>query len=126
MSTSVPTGSKAIGSPNLYKKWWLRSPDTDIDGRARYVSSYGVVYGSVYGSGGVTRSYGRTISPDSFMYYNYTSFYVIEDGSMITYAVEYSYEINKFGSNFLLNNDTIKLSVAFISRNKIHKKRFSR
>ena len=25
------------------------------------------------------------------MYYNYTSFYVIEDGSMITYAVEYSY-----------------------------------
>ena len=25
------------------------------------------------------------------MYYNYTSFYVMEDGSMITYAVEYSY-----------------------------------
>ena len=37
-------------------------------------------------------SYGRTISPDSFMYYNYTSFYVIEDGSMITYAVEYFYD----------------------------------
>ena len=31
------------------------------------------------------------LSPDAFMYYNYTSFYVIEDGSMITYAVEYSY-----------------------------------
>ena len=25
------------------------------------------------------------------MYYNYTSFYVMEDGSMITHAVEYSY-----------------------------------
>lgn len=34
---------------------------------------------------------GAFISPDSFMYYNYTSFYVMEDGSMITYAVEYSY-----------------------------------
>lgn len=33
---------------------------------------------------------------------------------------------NKFGSNFLLNNDTIKLSVAFISRNKIHKIDFQR
>ena len=32
-------------------------------------------------------------SPDAFMYYNYTSFYVMEDGSMITYAVEYSYGI---------------------------------
>lgn len=31
------------------------------------------------------------LSLDSFMYYNYTSFYIIEDGSMITYAVEYSY-----------------------------------
>ena len=31
------------------------------------------------------------LSPDAFMYYNYTSFYVMEDGSMITYAVEYSY-----------------------------------
>lgn len=34
--------------------------------------------------------------------------------------------VNKFGSNFLLNNDTIKLSVAFISRNKIHKIDFQR
>ena len=25
------------------------------------------------------------------MYYNYTSFYVMEDGNMIRYAVEYSY-----------------------------------
>ena len=39
----------------------------------------------------VLASYGRIQSLDSFMYYNYTSFYVMEDGSMITYAVEYSY-----------------------------------
>ena len=31
------------------------------------------------------------ISSDSFMYYNYTSFYVIEDGIMIRYVVECSY-----------------------------------
>ena len=31
------------------------------------------------------------ILPDLFMYYNYTSFYVIEDGSMIAYAIEYFY-----------------------------------
>ena len=56
------------------------------------VKSDGVVYSSNYY---VDNSYGRTISPDSFMYYNYTSFYVIEDGSMIRYAVEYFYRINK-------------------------------
>lgn len=44
-----------------------------------------------YDGSNVSGSYGRIISPDSFMYYNYTSFYVMEDGSMITYAVEYSY-----------------------------------
>lgn len=27
----------------------------------------------------------------SFMHYNYTSFYIIEDGSMTTYAIEYFY-----------------------------------
>ena len=34
---------------------------------------------------------GGVYSPDSFMYYNYTSFYVMEDGSMITHSIEYSY-----------------------------------
>ena len=38
-------------------------------------------------------------SPDAFMYYNYTSFYVMEDGSMITYAVEYSYGNNLISSH---------------------------
>ena len=45
------------------------------------VGDFGYVYYGSYGS----------ISPDAFMYYNYTSFYVMEDGSMITYAVEYPY-----------------------------------
>ena len=40
-----------------------------------------IVNDSVMQFTNVINSYGRR-SPDSFMYYNYTSFYVIEDGSM--------------------------------------------
>ena len=79
-------------SKYIQKYWWLRSPPTDWVEGACLVYSSGDVY---YGKHNVRNSYGRTISPDSFMYYNYTSFYVIEDGSMITYAVEYFYGINK-------------------------------
>ena len=51
--------------------------------------------GDVYYNGGNV-SYGRTILPDSFMYHNYTYFYVIKDGSMYTYAIEYSYGVSSF------------------------------
>ena len=64
-----------------------RSPGTSYDYVAWYVRPSGDVDGNR-----ATVSYGRR-SPDAFMYYNYTSFYVMEDGSMITYAVEYSYGI---------------------------------
>ena len=67
------------------------SPDTGNRLNPCVIMNHGVVAGynfSIF----VYDSYGRR-SPDSFMYYNYTSFYVIEDGSMITYAVEYSYGI---------------------------------
>ena len=76
--------------PNIKKYWWLRSPSTifGVGDVAWYVTSSGVV-DSFYSN--IDLSYGRPISSDSFMHYNYTSFYVMEDGSMITYAVEYSY-----------------------------------
>ena len=108
----------------LIKYWWLRSPSIDYSNSASRTGSGGDVYyrgdyvaysygrrspftnyvyyahfvwldGDVYYNYFVGSSHGRTISPDSFMYYNYTSFYVIEDGSMIRYAVEYFYRINK-------------------------------
>ena len=80
-----------IGPPSPYNYWWLRSPLTDYYSTlACFMTPSGVV---VYYNDGdnVNDSYGRTISPDSFMHYNYTSFYVMEDGSMITYAVDYFY-----------------------------------
>ena len=86
--SAFPTGSRVIGPPNPYKYWWLRSPYTGTTVHAYYVRSDGDVDFNGYTVYNV--SYGR-ISPDSFMYYNYTSFYLIEDGSMITYAVEYFY-----------------------------------
>lgn len=56
------------------------------------VYTSGVVGGNYYdGYYDGYDSYGCFNSPDAFMYYNYTSFHVMEDGSMITYAVEYSY-----------------------------------
>ena len=93
LTTAIPTVSRVIGPPNPYNYWWLRSPYTDYIGDYYYgawhVTSLGAV-GVSYNV--VIDSYGRIyFSPDSFMYYNYTSFYVIEDGSMSTYAVEYSY-----------------------------------
>ena len=71
----------------IHKYWWLRSPDMNYVDYVCHVRSDGDVddFGYVYYG-----SYG-SISPDAFMYYNYTSFYVMEDGSMTTYAVEYSY-----------------------------------
>lgn len=76
---------------NSINYWWLRSPRTSGIGYiAWFVTLSGVVYHGNLGDSVSTDSYGR-LSPDSFMYYNYTSFYVMEDGSMITYAVEYSY-----------------------------------
>ena len=72
----------------LINYWWLRSPDMANGYGAYFVRSSGDLDSRDFNLG---YSYGRTISPDSFMYYNYTSFYVIEDGSMITYAVEYFY-----------------------------------
>lgn len=83
--------------------WWLRSPSSyrslsddgtyweEITNIAFYLYNGGDCSDGFYVGGRVARSYGRTISPDAFMYYNYTSFYIMEDGSMITYAVEYSY-----------------------------------
>ena len=86
----IPTGAFiSINYSKFFQNyWWLRSPSSyrslsDDDG--------GDCSDGFYVGGRVTRSYGRIISPDAFMYYNYTSFYVMEDGSMITYAVEYSY-----------------------------------
>ena len=79
-----------IGPPSPYNYWWLRSPGTGDSGIAWYINPSGGV--GTNGDGDVDySSYGRTISPDSFMHYNYTSFYVMEDGSMITYAVDYFY-----------------------------------
>ena len=77
---------------------WLRSPGTDWGVYAYLVSPSGDVnYSGI--NYDVSPSYGR-LSPDSFMYYNYTSFYIKwKDGSMITYAVEYSYGRKKITCN---------------------------
>ena len=86
----IPTG---ILNP---RKFSFRSPGlNNYDYQAYFVIPDGVVDG-VWN---VTDSYGRC-SPDSFMYYNYTSFYVMEDGSMITHSVEYSYGIAFTSRNF--------------------------
>ena len=54
----VPTVSRAIGPPTLYKNWWLRSPFTDYDNYACLV----VPSGDVYDSYDVDYSYGRIIA----------------------------------------------------------------
>ena len=75
--SAVPTGAFVRQTiPKFYNYWWLRSPDTYSGGYAWIVTPSGVVdgYDHYYY---VWDSYGRTISPDSFMYYNYTSFYLI-------------------------------------------------
>ena len=76
--------------PKFYKYWWLRSPHTNSSVIFGYSAGLVKPSGDVDNGSNIDNSYGRR-SPDSFMYYNYTSFYVIEDGSMITYAVEYFY-----------------------------------
>ena len=50
----VPTVSRAIGPPNPYKYWWLRSPSTGWDVSVGYVDPSGDVYGN-----NVNDSYGR-------------------------------------------------------------------
>lgn len=67
-----------IGYLGSFLLYWKISPDTYYVSGAWSVMSVGILDndGGVY-----YNSYGRR-SPDSFMYYNYTSFYVIEDGSM--------------------------------------------
>ena len=101
----IPTGAFiSINYSKFFQNyWWLRSPSSyrslsddgtyweEITNIAFYLYNGGDCSDGFYVGGRVTRSYGRIISPDAFMYYNYTSFYVMEDGSMITYAVEYSY-----------------------------------
>ena len=55
-SVIIPTVSRAIGPPNSYKYWWLRSPDTYGGSDAYYVRSDGdvdygidIVYYNSYG-----------------------------------------------------------------------------
>ena len=83
--SAVPTGAFVRQTiPKFYNYWWLRSPDTYSGGYAWIVTPSGVVDSNDYTVNfKVSIPYGRTISPDSFMYYNYTSFYVIEDGNMV-------------------------------------------
>lgn len=54
--THIPTVSSVISPPNLYKYWWLRSPNTDVFYHAYLVFpsgdvSYLIVY-DVYNSYG--------------------------------------------------------------------------
>ena len=82
-----------FGIGDVRGSYGRRSPNPDWDDNVCYVQLTGAVNnGDGFANTSYFKSYGRILlSPDSFMYYNYTSFYVMEDENMITYAIEYSY-----------------------------------